>query len=227
MKRKILIVDDEADIREVLRFNFTAAGYEAIEAASAEAASNIIENDDISLILLDIMLPGMSGYALAKQLRQEGNTTPIIFLTALGTERNLLEGFKSGGDDYISKPFSVKEVLARVDAVLRRSPEEIRLQNISVNGPLTVDNISKSATIGGEAMDLSHKEFEILSTLAGSPGTCFSRADLIAILWKDSPYVLERTVDVHIARIRKKLGSHREILKNKAGFGYYIDPEYK
>jgi len=222
MKKTILIVDDEADIRQILSFNIGNAGYQVEESPSAEEAMDILAEKDIDLILLDVMLPGISGYKLAENLRANGNNVPIIFLTALGSERNLIAGFDSGGDDYVSKPFSIKELLARVEAVLRRSPSVCK-DTIITCGQLVIDTVSKEVLINGEKLKLTHKEFEILKVLAENPGRCFSRADIIAMLWKDAPYVTERTVDVHIARIRAKMGDARELLKNKSGFGYYLD----
>jgi len=220
VKQTILIVDDEADIRQVLSFNIGNAGYRTLEAASAEEAKPILDKGEADLVLLDVMLPGISGYKLAEALREEGNNVPIIFLTALGTERNLIAGFDAGGDDYISKPFSIKEVLARIEAVLRRTPA--KTSQVSC-GRLLIDKEKKLASIDGRPMDLTHKEFEILLILAENEGKCFSRSDLMAMLWKDAPYVVDRTVDVHIARIRSKMGDAKGMIRNKSGFGYYLD----
>lgn len=212
----ILIVEDDADIREILSFNVESAGYGVLSAASAEAADNLVK--DASLILLDVTLPGMSGYQFAKKLRSEGNDVPIIFLTARTAENDLLTGFSAGGDDYISKPFSINEVLARIKAVLGRSVKS----DIVTAGGIVVNRLLKTATISGRPLDLSHKEYEILELLVSNKGQCFSRADIISRLWKAAPYVLERTVDVHIARLRSKLGDERTIIQNKSGFGYYV-----
>ena len=212
----ILIVEDDADIREILSFNMENAGYAVLCAASAEAAGVLVE--DASLILLDVMLPGMSGYQFAKKLRSEGNDIPVIFLTARTEENDLLTGFSAGADDYISKPFSINEVLARIKAVLSRSVKS----DIVTAGGIIVDRLLKTASANGQALDLSRKEYEILELLVSNKGQCFSRADIISRLWKDAPYVLERTVDVHIARLRSKLGDERNIIQNKSGFGYYV-----
>ncbi len=212
----ILIVEDDADIREILSFNVENAGYAVLSAASAEAAEGFV--GDASLILLDVMLPGMSGFQFAKNLRSSGNDIPVIFLTARTTENDLLTGFSAGGDDYVSKPFSINEVLARIKAVLGRS---VKTDIVTVGG-VVVNRLLKTASINGQALDLSRKEYEILELLMSNKGQCFSRADIISRLWKDAPYVLERTVDVHIARLRSKLGDERNIIQNKSGFGYYI-----
>ena len=221
----ILIVEDDADIREILSFNVENAGYAVLSAASAEAAKDLVK--DASLILLDVMLPGMSGYQFAKKLRSEGNDIPVIFLTARSAENDLLTGFSAGADDYISKPFSINEVLARIKAVLGRSVKS----DIVTAGGIVVNRLLKTASANGQALDLSRKEYEILELLVSNKGQCFSRADIISRLWKDAPYVLEfsitiymleRTVDVHIARLRSKLGDERNIIQNKSGFGYYV-----
>ena len=212
----ILIVEDDADIREILSFNVENAGYAVLSAASAEAAEQFL--GEASLILLDVMLPGISGYQFAKKLRSEGNDIPIIFLTARTAENDLLTGFSAGADDYISKPFSINEVLARIKAVLGRSVKS----DIVTAGSIVVNRLLKTASVNGRTLDLSRKEYEILELLVSNKGQCFSRSNIISRLWKDAPYVLERTVDVHIARLRSKLGEEREIIQNKSGFGYYV-----
>lgn len=221
---KILIVDDEADLREILSFNLEAAGYETYAAASAEEALELL-TPDTSLILLDVMLPGMSGFRLADHLRKQlKSTVPIIFLTAKSTENDLLTGFSTGGDDFITKPFSLQEVLARIKAVLKRTAVQHDVQDAVVIGPLRILKTSQKATVDGVPLELSRKEFELLYTLAQQPGAYFSREKLIATLWKDTPFIVERTVDVHIARIRNKLGKYRDMIQNKTGFGYFIQP---
>ena len=221
-KERILIVDDEADIREILLFNLENAGFEVDTAASAEEALEVLTPPH-SLILLDVMMRGMSGFRMAEVLRKERkNMVPIIFLTAKNTENDLLTGFSAGGDDYISKPFSVFEVIARVKAVLRRSstPTEERKESSVVCGQITIDKSRKLVYAGENQVVLSKKEFEILSLLASNPGKLFSREKIIEELWKDAPYVLDRTVDVHIARIRSKLGKYKNHITNRSGYGY-------
>lgn len=223
---EILIIEDEADIREILTFNLESAGYRVLAAPSAERGLEML-SQDTALILLDVMLPGMSGFQLAHRLRQDGGShIPIIFLTARGTENDILTGFSAGADDYIPKPFSVNEVLARVKAVLRRAGADGPKAEVLDFGGLHIDLTSETAELDGEALSLSRKEFDLLALLAKRPDTYFSRAALISDLWKDAPYVLDRTVDVHIARIRSKLGKYHDIIRNKTGFGYYLDSHY-
>jgi DNA-binding response OmpR family regulator len=217
---KILVVDDEPVICEVLEFNLANEGYEISCAHSAEEALNKL-SPDCSLILLDVMMGGMSGYKLAETLRTKKNPVPIIFLTAKDTENDMLTGFSVGGDDYISKPFSVKEVIARVKAILKRTgsaPEKsgkhIVFDDIVINFEL------KELIIGSEKIPLTKTEFELVVLLAENPDRIYAREEIIDRVWRDTPYITERTVDVHITRIRKKLGDRSYLISNRAGFGY-------
>ena len=227
MDRKILVVDDEEDIRDILQFNLENAGFVVDSVASAEEAFSII-GPEHALILLDVMMGGMSGFKMAEKLREENNNVPIIFLTALNAQTDLLTGFNSGADDYITKPFSIQEVIARVRAVLRRMPQveaapEPVQDSMVVAGALRIDMDKKLVFAGENQITFSKKEFEVLSLLASNPGQIFSREDLINELWKDAPYVLDRTVDVHIARIRSKLGDYKNCISNRSGFGYVFN----
>ena len=223
MDRTILIVDDEADIRDILQFNLENAGFNVDTASSAEQALEIL-SDKHSLILLDVMMGGISGFKMAETLRGWGNEIPIIFLTAKDRQDDLLTGFSAGADDYISKPFSIQEVIARVHAVLKRSelrkPQPKPVSDHIQIGKVSIDVLKKTVIVNGEPVAFSKKEFEILNLLASNPGKIFSREDLINELWKDAPYVLDRTVDVHIARIRSKLGECKVYLTNRSGYGY-------
>ena len=224
MERKILVVDDEADIREILQFNLENAGFTVDCAGSAEEALEML-GPSHSLILLDVMMGGMSGFRMAEVLRKEkNNQVPIIFLTAKSSQNDLLAGFSAGGDDYIPKPFSIQEVIARVRAVMRRFPQaEETVPDMLECGAVKIDLESKMVYIDGERVMFSKKEFEVLSLMASHPGKIFSREDLITELWKDAPYVLDRTVDVHIARIRSKLGTRKNYLVNRSGYGYIFN----
>ncbi len=220
---KILIVDDEAGIREILQFNLEHAGFAVDCAASAEEALEILD-DGHSLILLDVMMSGMSGFRMAEVVRNErDNDIPIIFLTAKSDQDDLLTGFSSGGDDYIPKPFSIMEVIARVKAVLKRSVKKEAASDEIKAGCVTIDLQTKLVYVDGEKVVFSKKEFEVLSLLASHPGQIYSRDALITELWKDAPYVLDRTVDVHIARIRSKLGKCKNYITNRTGYGYVFN----
>ena len=169
------------------------------------------------LLLLDVMMPGMSGFELAGKLKQNGSTSqlPIIFLTALGGEEDLLHGFHLGADDYIAKPFSVREVLARVTAVLARTAQ------LSANTPVAIDPVAKTIAIDGQQVPFTPTEFYLLKMLCDHPGRIFSREELISLVWPSDVIVTTRTVDVNMARIRKKLGQHAQSIVSRQGFGYY------
>ena len=199
--QRILIVDDEEDLCEILRFNLEAEGYAVDTANSAEQALSILRAPHpvhYDLLLLDIMMERMSGIELAEHLRAEGNQAPVIFLTALGDHDAQLRGFSAGADDYIAKPFAFDTVLARVRAVLRRTSQT------NLTGPTT----------------LTRREHLILQLFQQHPGRYFSREEILAAVWPDDTLVGERSVDVHIARLRKKLGPDGNRIVNKTGFGY-------
>jgi len=220
MSKKILIVDDDSSIAEILEFNLRNEGFEIEIASSAEDAllKNLINFD---LILLDVMMGGMSGYKMAEQIRKADINTPIIFLTAKDTENDMLTGFSVGGDDYISKPFSIKEIIARVKAILKRN-DKVSVGNdhkLSYNN-FVIDFDLKELYINDTKVELTKTEFNLLYLLAKNPDRMFSRESIINKLWQDSPYITERTVDVHIARLRKKLNDYAFVISNRSGYGY-------
>lgn len=224
MQEKILIVDDEDDICRILGYSLRSAGYETVICHSAEEALQQIKTETPALILLDIMLEGMPGTQLAAHLKGNGyGAIPIIFLTALDGEQDVLRGFALGADDYIRKPFCVTEVVARVGAVLKRTghatEQEDESMHLRCNG-LDVDLQDKTLTVDGTKVSLTRKEFDLLCYLMRHAGQLCSRAQLLDAVWHDSAYVLERTVDVHITHLRQKLGAQREHLQAKSGFGY-------
>ena len=226
MEKKILVVDDEAGIREIIQFNLENAGFEVDCASSAEEALEKLGQEHC-LILLDVMMSGMSGFRMAEVLRKEkNNQIPIIFLTAKTDQNDLLTGFSAGGDDYIPKPFSINEVIARVRAVLKRTERTVESNSSDMieAGDVRIDVSRKLVYVEGESVVFSKKEFEVLTLLASHPGQIYSREDIINELWKDAPYVLDRTVDVHIARIRSKLGNCKNYIVNRTGFGYIFNP---
>lgn len=224
MGNRILVVDDEQDICEILSFNLENIGYGVDVANSAEEALRKLSPEH-ALVLLDVMMGGMSGYRMAEKLRKGGNGVPIIFLTAKDTENDMLTGFSAGGDDYISKPFSFQEVAARVKAVLRRTGEQGSKDSRIEIGGLVIDPLTKELSLDGIAAPLTKTEFEILSLLACNTGRVFSREEIIDRIWKDTPYITERTVDVHITRLRKKMGTRGAWITSRAGYGYRFNPE--
>ena len=221
---KILIVDDEEDLCEILQFNLEGEGFRCEVAYSAE---EVLKKDigSFQLILLDVMMGEMSGFKLAKMLRKERElTVPIIFITAKTEEDELLTGFSLGADDYITKPFSVKEVIVRVKAVLKRMPKEDRPEQKSISVDDLVLNLKKRRLkIEGREVELTRKEFEILVMLLRSEGNILSRDDILELVWDEHTIVSKRTVDVHVTRLRKKLGSYGKYIRNKQGYGYAFE----
>lgn len=228
MSHKILVIDDEISICEILEFNLKSEGYIVEIAHSAEEALEKI-SQDIDLLLLDIMMGGISGYKLAEKLRSEGNQLPIIFLTAKDTENDMLTGFSVGGDDYIQKPFSIKEVSARVKALLKRTQnkntEQVKPKSTTKIQleELIIDTELKTAIVNNEVVNLTKTEFEILILLVNNTERVLSRQEIIDTVWGDGVFVTERTVDVHITRLRKKLGAVGSAITNRSGFGYRFD----
>ena len=218
-KKKILIVDDDSNICEILSYTLTNDGYDVICANSAEEAFKKLTSE-YSLILLDVMMGGMSGYKMAETLRNNGAQTPIIFLTAKNTENDMLTGFSVGGDDYISKPFSLKEVSARVKAVLKRQTTETLSLNKFVYKEFSIDFDTKDVIVEKKSVLLTRTEFELLGLLVKNKERVFSREEIIDNLWSETPYITERTVDVHITRLRKKLGSYSSLISSRSGYGY-------
>ena len=238
-QKRILIVDDEQDLCEILQFNLESAGYEADVAYSAEEALERIEKSrkerievlPFDLILLDVMMPGLSGFELAQRLKADERTAhiPIIFLTAKDTEDDTLLGFHLGADDYVTKPFSVREVVARVNAVLKRSryalgqsKNQPQTKLLEYEG-LVVDQSSKTVTIDGIAVEPTRTEFDLLALLLSHRGQVFTRQELLSSVWPDDVIVTERTVDVNITRLRKKLGNYASCILTRQGFGYFFE----
>jgi two-component system, OmpR family, alkaline phosphatase synthesis response regulator PhoP len=222
--KHVLIVDDEEDLCEILQYNLSNEGYITEVAHSAEEAIKK-SLTDIDLILLDVMMGQMSGFKFADKVRKELKIdVPIIFLTAKDTENDILTGFSLGADDYISKPFSVNELTARVRAVLKRSYADkiISKSIIQFNG-IDLDTVRKRLIINDERVELTKKEYEILKILLENQGKVFSREDLLMRIWGQDVIVTERTVDVNITRLRTKLGEFGSCLRNKTGYGYFFE----
>lgn len=240
-KKRILVVDDEEDLCEILRFNLNSAGYLTDVAFSAEEAFAKLKNN-YDLLLLDVMLGGITGFKLAELIREEyHDNVPIIFITARDSVDDKLKGFNTGADDYILKPFSVKEVVARVQAVLSRTEFRKRSEieriekeknqekakksekELLVFSDMVINSETKQLSIHDRNIKLTKKEFEILYMLAVEPQKIFSRAHILDLVWKNEAYVLDRTVDVHIARLRKKLGEYSGYIVNRSGYGYCFE----
>ena len=224
-KYKILVVDDEQDLLEILKFNLETEGYEVETAASAEEALTL-DIGSFNLMLLDVMMGGMSGFAMARKLKDNPATAakPIIFLTARDTENDTLTGFSLGADDYISKPFSIREVLVRVRAVIRRTADPATTQaNVLRYQGIEMNLDKKTVTIEGADVPFTKTEFELLHLLLEERGRVFSRQELIDRVWPKDVLVLDRTVDVNITRLRKKIGPFAKCIVTRLGFGYYFD----
>lgn len=213
---KILVVDDEDGIREGLCEYLRLEGYEADGAASAEEALSM-GIDGYGLLLLDVMMDGMDGFELARRLKQNPGTAgiPIIFLTAKDTDDDMVAGLKLGADDYIPKPFSMKNVMARIEAVTRRS-----LRNSKVSENVVCDRVTLSCRVDGNVVKLPRKEFEILALLLDNPDRIFTREELMKRIWPDNVVVVDRSVDVHITRIRSKIAPYGKHIVSRSGYGY-------
>ena len=237
-KQRILIVDDEEDICMILSYSLQKAGYEVLIAHSAEEAlANYevsIKNCEVDLILLDIMMGEMSGLEMADYLRTNlmdaGKLPAIIFLTALGDESTVLRGFNLGADDYISKPFRISEVVARVAAVLRRVASTAQSEKQEAMGHecvvykgIVVNKADMSLKVDGEVITMTRKEIELLCYLLSHSGQILSREHLLKHVWDTNGCVLERTVDVHITHLRRKLGAYGKHVVTKSGYGYLFE----
>lgn len=223
---RILVVDDEEDLCEILKFNLENENYIVDVAYSAEEALSY-DLTKYNLILLDVMMGEISGFKMASIMKKNKETAniPIIFVTAKDTENDVCTGLNIGADDYISKPYSIREVLLRIKAVLRRTGTEAqhKTTNQIVFDTLVINVDRKLVEIDGQAVQLTKKEFEILLILVENKGKVFSREDILAKVWKDEVYVLDRTVDVNITRLRKKIGQYGKYITTRMGYGYCFD----
>ncbi|UKK72588.1 response regulator transcription factor [Segatella bryantii] len=223
---RILVVDDEEDLCEILKFNLEMEGYIVNTANSAEEALTL-DIASYNLLLLDVMMGGMSGFALAKQLKSNATTAPIpiVFLTAKDTENDTVTGFTLGADDYIAKPFSIREVILRIKAVLRRTAHQnaIDNQNTLLYKGIIINLDQKTITVDGQNVSFSKTEYELLKLLLEEKNRVFSRQQLIDRIWPSDVQVSDRTVDVNITRLRKKIGQYATHIATRQGFGYYFN----
>ena len=225
---RILVVDDEEDLCEILKFNLENEGYKVDTANSAEEALKM-KLSSYHLLLLDVMMGEISGFRMANLLKKDKDTAhiPIIFVTAKDTENDTVTGFNLGADDYISKPFSIREVIVRVKAVLRRtasSPATKPEDMLEYKG-LTLNISQKKVCIDGTEVSLTKKEFEILLLFLQNKGRVFSREDILSKVWQDEVFVLDRTIDVNITRLRKKMGEYGKRIVTRLGYGYCFECE--
>ena len=227
-KIRILVVDDEEDLCEILKFNLENEGYLVDTANSAEEALKL-DIGAYSLLLLDVMMGEISGFKMANMIKKNKKTAhiPIIFITAKDTENDTVTGFNLGADDYISKPFSLREVIARIKAVLRRTAtiETEQVPERIIHESLVLDITKKKVSIEDKEISLTKKEFEILFLLLQNKGRVFSREDILGKIWSDEVYVLDRTIDVNITRLRKKIGIYGKKIVTRLGYGYCFEAE--
>jgi len=225
---RILVVDDEEDLCEILKFNLENEGYLVDTANSAEEALKL-DIGAYSLLLLDVMMGEISGFKMANMIKKNKKTAhiPIIFITAKDTENDTVTGFNLGADDYISKPFSLREVIARIKAVLRRTAtiETEQVPESIIHESLVLDITKKKVSIEDKEISLTKKEFEILFLLLQNKGRVFSREDILGKIWSDEVYVLDRTIDVNITRLRKKIGIYGKKIVTRLGYGYCFEAE--
>ena len=225
---RILVVDDEEDLCEILKFNLENEGYEIDTANSAEEALKL-NISSYNLLLLDVMMGEISGFKMANILKKDKKTAniPIVFITAKDTENDTITGFNLGADDYISKPFSIREVISRVKAIIRRTANTAPVNNAEqiLFETLIIDITKKKVSIDGNEISLTKKEFEILLLLLQNKGRVFSREDILSKIWSDEVCVLDRTIDVNITRLRKKIGNYGKHIVTRLGYGYCFEYE--
>ncbi len=229
MKEKILIVEDEKDIIKMLEYNLKKEGFKVIDARDGEDALDLAVREYPDLVLLDLMLPGMDGLEVCKALKKEPKTSliPIIMLTAKGQESDKVVGLELGADDYITKPFSLRELIARIKAVLRRATEKEKLPEVLQSGDLKIDFSKISVSVKDKPVELTAKEFELLKTLLKAKGRVLSRDYLLDSIWgyDHAMEIQTRTVDVHVRTLRKKLKSAAKMILTVKNYGYRFEVE--
>ena len=222
--KNILIVDDEPDIREILRYNLEKEGFFITEAVDGNDALDKVSKD-LDLAILDIMMPGKDGYEVCRKIREQGNTLPIVFLTAMDRELDEVRGLEVGGDDYVRKPFSPKMLIARINAIFRRI-DQINSKGTSICfGELEINTSTYIAQLNEKELHLPRKEFELLAFFMSQPNIIFRRGDLLSGIWEEDVFVVDRTIDVHINRIRSKLGPYKNWIETVKGIGYRFRPK--
>lgn len=219
---KILVVDDESRMRKLVRDFLTKSNYEVIEAEDgAQAVDIFFEQNDIALIILDVMMPKMDGWQVCKEIR-EYSKVPIIMLTAKSDERDELQGFELGVDEYISKPFSPKILVARVEAILRRT-SQASADDVIEAGGIVINKAAHSVSVDGQPVDLSYKEFELLTYFVENKGIALSREKILNSVWNYDYFGDARTIDTHVKKLRSKMGEKGELIKTIWGMGYKFE----
>ena len=222
MAQKILIIEDESDIRELLTYNLELEGFDVVGAANGEEAYRALRSEPIQLVVLDLMLPDISGLEICRYIRRDSalSRLPVIMLTAKGEEVDRIVGFELGADDYVTKPFNIREMILRVRAVLARPKMTPVAGKALKRGPLTIDPEQYEATVDGRQLSLTATEFRLLHHLAAHPGHAWNRDKLLDVIWGEDKFVTPRTVDTYIRRLREKLGPAGEMIQTLRGVGY-------
>lgn len=225
MAQRILVVEDEEDIRELIRYNLEREGFVVVSAETGEAALVAARAARPDCVLLDLMLPGIQGLEVCRRLRSNPDTAtvPLIMVTAKGDEADIVAGLEMGADDFVAKPFSPRELVARLRSVLRRGAMTASDETIVLVGALEIDLGRHEVRLDGEPLVLTLAEFRLLRTLASSPGRVFTRASLVRAITGGEHHIVERNVDVHVRAVRKKLGVHGDLVRTIRGVGYKID----
>jgi DNA-binding response OmpR family regulator len=222
--RTILVIDDEPELVKLLDYNLSKAGYLVISARDGESGLAAARKHAPDAIILDVMMPGLDGWEVCKRLRQDPSTSalPVLMLTAKADEGDRVLGLELGADDYVGKPFGVRELLARVKALLRRSEVASSSPEVLKTGKIVIDSSRRTVVVAGKAVALTATEFNLLKALAEKEGRVISREDLLSLARGDDVAVMDRTVDVHVAALRKKLGKHGEMIETVRGVGYRL-----
>lgn len=225
-KAKVLVVDDERDIIELVSYNLEVEGFQVISATAGEKALELVDQENPDIIILDLMLPGIDGLDVCRELKKNDRTSsiPVVMLTAKGEESDIVIGLELGADDYITKPFSPRVLVARVKALLRRIESKKEDRKIIKIEQLSIDLIRHQVAYSGQALLLTSTEFNMLSLLAQNRGKVFTRDQILDRVWKEESFVVDRTVDVHVRRLRQKLGQASRFIETVRGVGYrFID----
>ena len=223
-KKKILVVDDEARMRKLVRDFLERAGYDVSEAADGIEALSVFRGDTFSLVILDVMMPGMDGYSVCQEIRKLSQI-PVMMLTAKGEEENELEGFTCGADEYIAKPFSPKILVARVNAILRRTETTGEESTALSYGGIVLDQSAHTVSVDGNEIVLSYKEFELLEYFMKNKGIALSREKILNNVWNYDYFGDARTIDTHVKKLRSKLGEKGDLIRTIWGMGYKFDPD--
>ncbi len=221
--KKVVVIEDDPDILELIEYNLRREGFEVATAISGRSGLSVIGREKPDIVLLDLLLPGLDGLDVCRRLRSVATTrdVPVIMVTARGEERDVVEGLAAGADDYVHKPFSPRELIARVRAVLRRGPlRERDPERRVIRGALEIDPVKHRVRIDGRHLELTPTEFRLLHVLASQPGRVFTRPQLVDRAIGDRVVVIDRNIDVHVRAVRKKLAAHRDLIETVRGIGY-------